>query len=105
MSFPLCLATAPLQSDGVVRTVPERTWPLRLSRRQRFRDLSGGIDEKLCGGAERAINDAANEARGQRGGAGDAHLAARGIGKKFDVTHALPQLVEGGEAARSSARP
>src|SRR5512144_291354 len=49
-------ALRPHLSDltGSSEQCPEQTWPLRLSRRQRFRDLSGGIDEKLCGGAERA---------------------------------------------------
>src|SRR5205807_7310148 len=45
------------------------------------------------------IDESGNKARGQQGAASDPHVPNRGVGEKFDVPHALAQVVEYGHSA------
>src|SRR5256885_8250836 len=45
------------------------------------------------------VDDARNEARGEKGAASDPHFASRRVGEKLDVLHALVQVIEYGCSA------
>ena len=52
-----------------------------------------------------AIDDGRDEARAERGGAPDPHLARGRVGEELDVLDALPQLIEGSMAATEYGAP
>ena len=52
-----------------------------------------------------AIDDGRDEARAERRGAPDPHLARGRVGEELDVLDALPQLIEGSMAATEYGAP
>jgi len=52
-----------------------------------------------------AIDDGRDEARAERGGAPDPHLARGRVGEELDVLDALAQLIEGSMAATEYGAP